>query len=96
MEAYALLLAATLNAGSVTNVISVAIIGVSATGSVGDVLGFGWGVTPDTPETWSGQSDTPETWSAISDTSESWTPGTDTSETWTAISDNAETWQAIA
>jgi hypothetical protein len=84
------------NVGSVTNSVSVAIIGVSASCSVGTILGYGWGVTPDTPETWSAQSDTPETWSAISDTSESWTPGSDTSETWTAISDNAETWQAIA
>jgi hypothetical protein len=64
---------ATLNAGSVTNTVSMAKIGVSATGSVGTILGYGWGVTPDTPETWSSQSDTPETWSAISDTSETWT-----------------------
>jgi hypothetical protein len=51
----------------------VSISGVSASGSVGTILGFGWGATPDTSETWTGQSDTPETWSAISDNAETWT-----------------------
>jgi hypothetical protein len=58
---------------SVTNGISIEIIGVEASGSVGTMIGFGWGAIPDTAETWTAEADTPETWSEISDNSETWT-----------------------
>jgi hypothetical protein len=59
--------------GSVTNGISIEIIGVEASGSVGTMIGFGWGAIPDTAETWTAETDTPETWTAIADNSETWT-----------------------
>jgi hypothetical protein len=82
--------------GSASNVITVAIIGNEAVGSVGVMVGFGWGSIPDTSETWTAQSDTPETWSPVSDTAETWTPESDTSETWTQIADNSTSWQQAA
>jgi hypothetical protein len=59
--------------GSVTNALSIAIIGVEASGSVGTMIGFGWASQPDTAESWTPVSDTSEDWTEISDNSETWT-----------------------
>jgi hypothetical protein len=59
--------------GSVTNAVSIAIIGVEASGSVGTIIGYGWSVVADTAESWSPVSDTSEDWTEISDNSETWT-----------------------
>jgi len=63
----------TLSIGSVTNGISVEIIGNEITCSVGTMIGFGWSTIPDTAETWTAEADTAETWTEISDNSETWT-----------------------
>jgi hypothetical protein len=59
--------------GSVTNAVSIAIIGVEASSSVGTIIGYGWSVVADTAESWSPVSDTSEDWTEISDNSETWT-----------------------
>jgi hypothetical protein len=86
---------ATSSIDSVTNALSIAIIGVEASGLIGTMIGFGWGAVPDTPETWTAQSDTSEDWTPVTDTSESWSPVSDTSEDWSEISDNSETWTQV-
>lgn len=58
--------------GTVSNVISIEIMGNGATGAVGTILGFGWGAVPDTSETWTPVSDTSETWADISDNATTW------------------------
>ena len=58
--------------GTAASVISIEIIGNSATGAVGIVIGFGWGAIPDTSETWTPVSDTSETWTDISDNATTW------------------------
>jgi hypothetical protein len=85
----------TLAIGDATVVISIAIIGNQITGSVGTLVGFGWGSIPDTPETWTAQSDTSESWTPVADTSETWTAQSDISESWSEIADNSETWTQV-
>jgi len=48
--------------GTASNVTSIRIIGVQSICSVGTVIGFGWGVIPDTLENWTDLSDNPITW----------------------------------
>jgi hypothetical protein len=48
--------------GTASNVTSIGITGVQSICSVGTVIGFGWGVIPDTLENWTDLSDNPITW----------------------------------
>jgi hypothetical protein len=50
----------------------VAISGVELTGSVGTLIGFGWGVIPESSESWTPVSDTSESWTDLADNSITW------------------------
>ena len=55
----------TLSLGSVTNGISIEIIGNEITCSVGSIIWFAWIAIPDTPETWTAIADNSETWTQV-------------------------------
>jgi len=56
----------------VSQSVLVALTGVSLTGSVGTMIGFGWSVIPSTSESWTPVSDTSENWSDLADNSITW------------------------
>ena len=50
----------------------VEISGVSLSGLTGTLIGFGWGVVPDSSESWTPVSDTSENWTDLADNSITW------------------------